>query len=345
MKRILNVIFGINGQSLSDSEKSFFREINPLGFIIFARNIQDPQQLKRLVSELKECVNHEHAQILIDQEGGIVRRLKPPHFRDCKPASIFAEIALRNLEKAKEAVFINHYLMGKELHSLGINVNCAPVADLLRKKAHKIIGNRSYGNKVSIVVDLCKAANLGLLSASVQPIMKHIPGHGRANADSHFKLPIVKTPLGLLEKTDFAVFKDLGDISWAMTAHVVYSAIDAAAPATLSKKVISYIRNNINFKGILVSDDLVMKALSGNLKIIAEKAQQAGCDILLHCNGDLKQMQEIATAAKTLEQSLVSKIQHQLPSKLNSIALPNIFHKHLDSSIIELEKKLDDLIA
>lgn len=339
MKKVLNTIFGIKGTKLSDPEKEFFKKTNPLGFILFSRNINDKEQVKQLVDELKESVQHNYIQILIDQEGGRVCRLKPPLFRVCKPAGLFGKVAERDLEKAKHAAFINSYLIGIGLRELGINVNCAPVSDLLYEGANQIVGDRSFGKDINTVIELCKAADLGFQAAGVQAIMKHIPGHGRANADSHFTLPIIDTNIDVLEKTDLAVFKNL-HIGWAMTAHVVYKAIDKTLPATLSKKVINYIRNNMNYNGILISDDLVMKALSGDMRTIINMAQDAGCDILLHCNANLEEMTNVASVAKHLHGNTLAKIK----KPLNSNFKHSVFKKWLDSSIIELEEELSKLL-
>ncbi len=333
--KMKSVIFGLEGLELKQSEKDFFKKVQPLGFILFARNIKDPTQLKNLVSELKKCVNHKYVPILIDQEGGRVRRLKPPYFREAKAAKIYANLAESNLEAAKEMTFLNHYLMGKELSDLGINTNCAPVADLLFDGAHEIVSDRSFGSNPNQVIELCKAAALGLEATGVTPIIKHIPGHGRAKVDSHFDLPKIDTPLNELEKTDFKPFKELSNIPIAMTAHMVFDVLDPKEPVTLSAKAVQYIRKNIGYKNILLTDDLSMKALSGSFAEKVNKAQDAGCDVMLHCNGIMEEMVEIAEYTNQASDWILDKIQNR-----TSYTLPNSFKKLLKQTEEDLNKGL-----
>jgi beta-N-acetylhexosaminidase len=288
------VIFGLSGKEITAEERVFFSKVNPLGFILFARNIDNPEQVKKLVSDLKAIVGWE-CPILIDQEGGRVARLKPPHWRNSPAMRGFAKIAAEdNIEKAEEGVYLNYRLIGQELYELGINVDCAPVCDILFDGAHDIVGDRSFGGDVDIVSRLARKTAEGLLDSSVLPIIKHIPGHGRAKSDSHKELPVVDSPLDELLESDFKVFKNLKDMPWAMTAHILYTAIDDKKPATLSKKVISIIRENIGFNGVLISDDLSMEALQGSFADRTKGAIAAGCDVVLHCNGKMEEMSEIA---------------------------------------------------
>ncbi|MFI4955151.1 MAG: beta-N-acetylhexosaminidase, partial [Gammaproteobacteria bacterium] len=263
------------------------------GFILFSRNIADPAQLKALIEELNGAVTNTHLHVLVDQEGGRVRRLKPPHFQDAKAAKTFRDLAETDLDKAKDETFNAHFNMGLELKSLGFTMNCAPVADIFYPWAHDIIGDRSFGSTPQQVAELCKSALNGLNKAGIAGIVKHIPGHGRALSDSHFELPRVNTSLTELEATDFEAFKLLNDAPFAMTAHVVYEALDPLNPATTSSIVIDYIRNQLGFKGAIMSDDLAMKALSGTPAENAKAALAAGCDLLLHCNGNMNEMVEI----------------------------------------------------
>lgn len=290
---IRNIIFGISGKTLLPEEKAFFAKINPYGFILFSRNIEDPTQVKELIKELKECVSNTNLHILVDQEGGRVRRLKPPHFKDAKSAQTFRELAEKNLTDAKEKVFKAHFEMGLELKELGFTMNCAPVADVYHSWAHDIIGDRSFGTDPEQIAELCKSALDGLNKAGIEGVIKHIPGHGRALADSHFELPRVNTSLNELEETDFKVFKLLRDAPFAMTAHVVYDALDQQNPATTSSIAINYIREQLGFNGAIMSDDLAMKALSGTPAENARAALDAGCDLLLHCNGNMTEMLDI----------------------------------------------------
>jgi beta-N-acetylhexosaminidase len=290
------VIFGAGGTALTDDEKKFFRSADPLGFILFARNCKHPAQVTKLVAELREAVRRDDAPVLIDQEGGRVARLKPPHWRAYPPASSVA--ALNN---PAEAVFLGARLMADDLAALGITVDCAPVLDLPAPGSDPIIGDRAYGTNPENVAALGRAVCDGLLAGGVLPVIKHIPGHGRAGVDSHLALPVVSAPRAQLEAGDFAPFRALHHMPWAMTAHIVYSAIDAEHPATLSPRLISEtIRASIGFGGVLISDDLSMQALPGSLPGRAKSAWEAGCDVVLHCNGELKEMTGIARAVGPL---------------------------------------------
>ena len=290
------VIFGCAGLGLAADERAFFREVNPLGFILFGRNIAEPAQVRRLVAELRAAVGRADAPVLIDQEGGRVARLRPPHWRDAPPAGrIGALVAASGLDAACEAARLNSRLLAAELADLGIDVDCAPVADVPVPGAHGIIGDRAYADDPALVGKLAHAAAIGLLEGGVIPVIKHIPGHGRARADSHAELPVVDTDQATLARTDFAPFRTLAHLPWAMTAHVLYSAIDPDRPATTSARVISdVIRGEIGFDGVLVSDDLSMQALAGDLPARAKAALAAGCDLALHCTGVLAEMQAIA---------------------------------------------------
>jgi beta-N-acetylhexosaminidase len=289
------VIFGFESLSLNEAEKQFFARIKPAGFILFKRNIDSPKQVKALVASLKALVGW-NCPILIDQEGGRVARLRPPHWPDFPAMKKFADMAQNDLEQAQKATFDNAALLGKTLMELGVNVNCAPVCDLLFEGAHDIVGDRSFGGDVEVVSALARQTAEGLLSEKVLPIIKHIPGHGRAFSDSHEELPVVGASISDLQKADFKVFQNLKDLPWAMTAHILYTAIDDQQPATLSKKVIDYIRNDIGFGGVLISDDLSMKALKGSFAGRTSAALDAGCDVILHCNGDMLEMEAVSEA-------------------------------------------------
>ena len=292
-------IFGCSGLELTVAERDFFRDHQPLGFIVFRRNIDTPSQLKTLVADLKACVDHDPL-ILIDQEGGRVRRLRPPHWPDYPPAARFARMANDTAEE-RELVRLGARLMAHDLHLLGINVDCAPVLDVPQPGAHDIIGDRAYGLNASDVAVMGRAACEGLLAGGVLPIIKHIPGHGRAGADSHTDLPRVATPLGELIEVDFYPFMVNADMPLAMTAHVLYDAIDDKRPATTSKKCIRVIRETIGFDGLLICDDLSMNALSGALNKRARDSLKAGCDVLLHCNGQMDQMVQVVAEAPRLK--------------------------------------------
>lgn len=278
------------GLTLTDAEKEFFRQHQPYGFIIFARNIESPTQLKALTEELKATVRHEFVPILIDQEGGRVARLKPPHFPIFPCCGDF-----ESMPNPEEAAFENAYKIAQELIKVGVNVDCAPMLDVRQPDAHDIVGDRAFSKDPAIVAKLGRAFMEGLKKGGVLPIIKHIPGHGRAMADSHFELPRVTASYTELQ-SDFLPFKELNDAPYAMTAHIIYDAIDPKNCATQSKKVIDVIRNQIGFKGLIMSDDLSMKALTGSFAERTKRSLDAGCDLILHCNGDMAEMVEIAEA-------------------------------------------------
>ena len=300
-------IFGCSGLELTAEERDFFRQHQPLGFIVFRRNIDSPAQLKTLVADLKACVDHEPL-VLIDQEGGRVRRLRPPHWPDYPPAAHFAQVA-NDASEQRELVRLGARLIAHDLHLLGINVDCAPVLDVPQPGAHDIIGDRAYGLTPADVAVMGRAACEGLLAGGVLPIIKHIPGHGRAGADSHTDLPRVATPLSELIEIDFYPFTVNADMPIAMTAHVLYDAIDAKRPATTSKKCIKVIRETIGYDGLLICDDLSMNALSGALNKRARDSLKAGCDVLLHCNGEMDQMIQIIAETPKLKGGALRRAQ------------------------------------
>lgn len=303
-------IFGVSGKELLSEERAFFKRVNPLGFILFARNIENKEQVKRLVADLKATVLHESVPILIDQEGGRVQRLRSPIWREAPPAKVFGDLFVeKGQEKAINAVKLNVSLIAAELSELGINVDCLPVLDIPVDGAHDVIGNRAFSKDPQINTILGKAVIDGLLENGIFPIIKHIPGHGRAVVDSHEKLPIVDTDVDDLIKTDFLPFKELADAPWGMTAHVVFSKIDDENPATTSKVVIEeVIRQYMGFTGFLIGDDLSMKALGGSYKERTLKCLDAGCDAILHCNGKMEEMAEIAEVLPELSSMAVQRL-------------------------------------
>lgn len=298
------VLFGCAGLTLSDDERRFFAAVNPLGFILFARNVDSPDQVRALVAQLRDSVGRADAPVLIDQEGGRVQRLRPPYWRAAPPGAVFAALAERDAEAAATALRLNYRLIGAELADLGIDVDCAPVLDVPVAGAHDVIGDRAFGRTPAQVADLGRAVCDGLLDQGVLPVIKHIPGHGRAMVDSHLSLPVVTASRAALEAQDFPPFAALRDQPWAMTAHVVYAAIDADRPATTSAKMIGeVIRGLIGFEGLLISDDLSMKALGGGFAERTRASLEAGCDVVLHCNGDMAEMRAIATEAAPMTDS------------------------------------------
>ncbi|WP_406852060.1 beta-N-acetylhexosaminidase [Brevundimonas sp. BH3] len=295
------VIFGCAGYRLSAEEKSFFAEANPWGFILFRRNVENPDQVKALVTELRACVGRDDAPVLIDQEGGRVQRLGPPFWPKYPPGAAYLQAADGDVSKARELVRLGARLMAHDLHELGINVDCVPVLDVPVPDAHDIIGDRAYARDPQTVARLGRAAAEGMLAGGVLPIIKHIPGHGRAFADSHHDLPVVETPLEELDAWDFVPFRANSDMPMAMTAHVVFTAVDDQAPATTSKAGIRLMRDHLGFGGLIMCDDLSMNALQGTLQNRAERSIAAGCDMLLHCNGKLDEMAEVLSATPKLK--------------------------------------------
>ena len=303
------VIFGCAGPELSDRERLFFAGSEPLGFILFQRNCAEPEQVRRLVAALRESVERADAPVLIDQEGGRVMRLKPPHWRAAPAQARFAELADRDAAAAHEAAYLNARLLAAELTELGISVDCAPVLDLRLPGAHEIIGDRALGTEPERVAELGRAVAQGLLDGGVLPVIKHIPGHGRAAVDSHLELPVVDVPRDVLERTDFEPFRRLAAMPWGMTAHVVYREIDPKRPASLSTRVIQeVIRGSIGFDGFLVSDDVTMKALQGDVGALSREAVEAGCDAVLHCNGDFGEMVRVARETPRLSDAALRRL-------------------------------------
>ena len=291
----LAVVFGCAGERLGAAEARFFAAAHPLGFILFRRNCRAPDQVRELVASLRDCLGRSDAPVLIDQEGGRVARLRPPFWRLYPSA---AGLGSLTDPQAELAARLGARLIADDLEQLGITVDCLPVLDIPVAEADPVIGDRAYGTEPGRVTRLARVVCEGLLEGGVLPVIKHIPGHGRARVDSHYACPVVETPANELSRADFATFRALAAMPWAMSAHIVYMAIDPSAPATLSHRVISQvIRGAIGFDGVLVSDDLSMHALGGEIAERAERALAAGCDLVLHCNGDRREMEAIVTAA------------------------------------------------
>ena len=306
-------IYGCSGQELGAEERAFFRDTMPWGFILFARNIDDREQVRALVDALRETVGDAGAPVLIDQEGGRVTRLKPPNWRERPPAARFGEVYANSREVATEAAYLNARLIAADLGELGINVDCLPVLDVPVEGADNIIGDRAFSSDPAAIIALGRAVIEGLMEGGVLPVMKHIPGHGRALADSHLALPRVATTAEELSATDFVTFRSLNQCPLAMTAHVVYEGIDPQRPATTSPKVIcDVIRGEIGFDGLLMSDDVSMGALEGPISARAKAALFAGCDVVLHCNAKMDEMKEVASGAKPLEGPSLKRAEHAL---------------------------------
>jgi beta-N-acetylhexosaminidase len=280
-------ILGCEGQVLSTDELAFFRDVRPWGFILFARNVAGLDQTRALCDALREAVDDEAALVFVDQEGGRVQRLRPPLARRRPPAQRFGELYEHDPEVALEACWLHHRLLAHELSAAGIDADCAPCLDVRTPDGHGVIGDRAFGERASVVAALGRAAVDGLLAGGVAPVIKHVPGHGRAAADSHEELPVVQAPLAVLEATDFEPFRALADAPMAMTAHVAYPAVDGSCMTLSRHGIETVIRGLIGFDGLLMSDDLSMRALGGDLGERAARAVDAGCDVTLHGNGAL----------------------------------------------------------
>ena len=295
----LPLIVGLLGQTISAEEKKFFAQHPPFGFILFSRNIDNREQVKSLTASLRALSgdNSRMLWIFIDQEGGRVARLKPPLVNPAPPMAAFVELYQHDRAAGLRAVQLYAAVQCAELHGLGINANCVPVLDIRFKGAHDIIGDRAFGDNPDDIIALAEAYISAVMAGNILPVMKHIPGHGRAMADSHHELPRVATSLDELQQTDFVPFRHFAKkIPLAMTAHVLYEAIDDK-PATLSKKIIDeVIRGWMGFDGLLMTDDLSMQALSGDMVTRGRDSLVAGCDILLHCNGKMDEMVDLVTA-------------------------------------------------
>ena len=291
-------IFAPAGPELSPGEAAFFKDAQPWAFIVFARNCETPDQLRRLTADLRHSVGRD-APILIDQEGGRVQRMRAPHWREYLPPLDQVEAFSGSVDTtffASRAMYLRGLLIGSELIAHGIDVNCAPSADLAWPDTHAFLRNRCYGTEPSQVATMARACAEGLMDAGCLPILKHAPGHGRATLDSHKALPRIDTPLTALQNTDFAPFRGLSDLPMVMTAHIVLPEIDPKLPVTLSEPGIAYLREALGLTGLLMSDDISMGALDGEPQDRAARALAAGCDLVLHCNGDLAEMQAIVAA-------------------------------------------------
>jgi beta-N-acetylhexosaminidase len=295
-------IVGLAGFRLGADERAFLRETDPWGLILFARNIETPDQVQALVAEFRETLGRADAPVLIDQEGGRIQRLGPPHWPEYPAGAAYGRLYDRKPELGIAAARLGARLIAADLAALGINVDCLPLADMPVAGAHSVIGDRAYGSSVEKVASIAAAVAEGLREGGVLPVLKHIPGHGRAGVDSHHSLPAVSAERAILEATDFAAFRRLAWLPLAMTAHVVFTAIDPVAPATISATMVrEVIRGSIGFDGLLMTDEISMQALSGTVGERSAAAIAAGCDVVLHCNGRLDEMQAVAAAVPKLE--------------------------------------------
>ncbi|WP_051340275.1 beta-N-acetylhexosaminidase [Azospirillum halopraeferens] len=303
------VVLGCAGPRLTGEERAFLRDADPFGFILFRRNCETPDQVRALVTDLRDAAGRADAPVLIDQEGGRVARLRPPHWPAHPPARAFGALAERDPVAGLEAARLNGRLIAGMLGALGVDVDCAPVCDVPVDGAHDVIGDRAFARDPALVAALARATAEGLIAGGVLPVVKHVPGHGRACADSHAELPVVDATRAELEATDFAPFRALADLPLAMVAHVVLNAIDPDGPASTSRAVIEGVVRGpaIGFDGLLFSDDLSMGALTGGAGERTRAVLDAGCDVALHCNGDMHEMKEVVAVAPPLSDAAVRR--------------------------------------
>lgn len=305
-------ICGLKGLNLDADERAFLRDASPWGVILFRRNVESREQVARLTADLRDALGR-HAPVLVDQEGGRVQRLNTPNWRAYPSAARFECCAPDDVEAAARLAWLGARLMAHDLREVGIDVDCLPVLDVPAEGSHAIISDRAYSRDPARAARLGRAAAEGLMAGGVAPVMKHIPGHGRARADSHLELPVVDASRAELEAVDFPPFVANADLPMAMSAHVVYTAIDPSGPGTQSKIVVNdIIRGLIGFDGLLMTDDLSMKALTGNFRERAERAIGAGCDMVLHCNGDLAEAVPVAEGAPMLSGKALERAEKAL---------------------------------
>ena len=334
MRAMAACIFGCEGPALGDAERAFFAETAPWGFILFARNVETPDQIRRLTGDLRDAVGRD-APIFVDQEGGRVQRLRAPYWREWLPPLDTVEAAG---PQAPLAMYLRARLIAAELHAVGIDGNCAPTVDIAGPLTHPILRNRCYGSDLDTVVAVARAVAKGLLDGGVLPVMKHMPGHGRAMIDTHLDLPRVTDAAEDLLRSDFAAFRALADLPLGMTAHIVFSAYDDQ-PATCSAPMIRVIRDQIGFGGLLMTDDLSMQALSGTIGERAAASRRAGCDVMLHCNGNLGDMQAVAAASGALAGAALARAEAALMARRTPDAADP---KVLDAELAQLVRDQAD---
>jgi beta-N-acetylhexosaminidase len=309
-------ITGVSGPELNAAEREFIRAQRPWGFILFKRNIETPEQVVKLVRELREELAEPQAPVLVDQEGGRVQRLGPPHWPVYPRGAVFGALYDLDPTLGLTAARLSARLIAADLGDLGITVDCLPLADVPVAGADAVIGDRAYGTEPHKVAAIARAVTEGLEQGGILPVLKHIPGHGRATADTHIRLPVVDTAKAELERTDFAAFQALADLPMAMTAHVVFSALDPAQPATTSATIIDQvIRGVIGFQGLLMSDDVSMNALAGSIAERTRAIVAAGCDMVLHCNGKLDEMRDVARETPELSGKALERAGRALASR------------------------------
>jgi len=331
-------ITGLAGLTISANQRAFLRDAQPWGLIIFQRNVSSPAQVYDLTSSFRDLVGWE-APVLVDQEGGRVQRLKPPQWPAYPPGARYGALYDRAPEAGLAAARLAGHLIAADLRPLGVDVDCLPLADVPVAGGDPIIGDRAYGSEPGKVAAIAAAIAQGLTAGGVLPVLKHLPGHGRAGADSHLKLPVIDTPRATLEATDFAAFRPLAGLPLGMTAHVVFSSIDPVAPATTSVTMVrEVIRGFIGFQGLLMSDDISMGALSGTLAARSQAALAAGCDVVLHCNGDLREMTQVASVVPELSGAALARADAALaarsaPEEFDAEAARKVFMQMVEGEL------------
>ena len=309
-------IAGVAGTELSTEERSFFRSERPWGFILFKRNVETPTQIAALTEQLREALGEPEVAIFIDQEGGRVQRLGPPNWSSYPAGAVFGQLYDIAPAMGVTAARLSARLIADDLQRIGVTVDCLPLADVPAPGADAVIGDRAYGTEPGKVAAIARAVAEGLEQGGILPVVKHIPGHGRAAADTHFRLPVVDAPKKELETTDFAAFRPLADLPMAMTAHVVFSAYDPVQPATTSATIIErVIRRLIGFQGLLMSDDVSMNALAGSIAERTRAIFAAGCDVVLHCNGKMTEMRDVAREAPELSGQALQRAKRALAAR------------------------------
>src|SRR6185437_4232566 len=338
-------ITGLAGLSISANERAFLRESRPWGLIIFKRNVSTPSQVAELAQSFRDAVGW-HAPVLVDQEGGRVQRLGPPAWPAYPPGARYGDLYDREPAAGIAAARLAGHLIAADLAALGIDVDCLPIADVPVFGGDPVIGDRAYGSEPGKVAKIAKAIAEGLQAGGVVPVLKHLPGHGRATTDSHHKLPVVDTDRATLETTDFSAFMPLAGLPLGMTAHVVFSAIDPVAPATTSVTMVrQVIRGFIGFRGLLMSDDVSMNALSGGIAERSHAALAAGCDIVLHCNGNMPEMTAVAGEAPRLsgkaeERAVAALARRSAPEEFDTEAARRLFTQMIDDERTEFRRKI-----
>ena len=328
------VIFGCAGLRLSSGERRFFGAAQPWGFILFARNIADPAQLRALVDDLRAAVGRD-APVLIDQEGGRVQRMGPPYWRGWLPPLEQTARAIARARDPGRAMYLRGRLIAAELAAVGIDVNCAPLADIAGAATHPFLRNRCYGETPDMVATLARAMAKGLMGGGVLPVIKHLPGHGRAQSDSHLALPVVDAAADVLETSDFAPFQALNDLPLGMTGHLLFPMLDPSGPVTTSARMIALIRDRIGFGGALMTDDISMQALAGPVTARAAAALAAGCDLVLHCNGDPAEMEALTQVCPVLDGAAQARCDAALAARRASDT----------ADLVALAKEYDALLA